>query len=152
MQSLTVSQLPLVVGYTGVKADTPTLIRKVAALKTQQPMQMQKLFEEATVLVEAAKLAIEQKNWSKLGQLMHQNQLLLDQLGVSSPELDSLITASEQAGAEGAKLSGAGGGDCMIAVTDSHPQAAVAAAIVAAKGTVMSVELSAPGVRIESYV
>jgi mevalonate kinase len=80
---------------------------------------------------------------------MTQNQRLLSQLQVSGVKLDQLITAAETAGAFGAKLSGAGGGDCMVALTDDPHQTQVKEAITSAGGTVLHVELNAPGVRCE---
>jgi mevalonate kinase len=47
---------------------------------------------------------------------MDATHTLLQQMGVSSPELDHLVAAARQAGALGAKLSGAGRGGNMIAL------------------------------------
>ena len=50
---------------------------------------------------------------------MFENHALLQQLTVSSPELDKLVEAAKTVGALGAKLSGGGRGGNMIAlVTD----------------------------------
>lgn len=51
---------------------------------------------------------------------MLQNQALLCQLGVSTPRLDALIDAAMQAGALGAKLSGAGGGGVVVCLCDDR--------------------------------
>jgi mevalonate kinase len=47
---------------------------------------------------------------------MNENHALLSQMGVSSPELDTLVETARSAGALGAKLSGAGRGGSMIAL------------------------------------
>ena len=47
---------------------------------------------------------------------MSQNHELLVRLGVSTKKLDDLVMRLGKAGALGAKLSGAGGGDCVIAI------------------------------------
>lgn len=150
VKPLKVGRLPVVVGYTGVKADTPTLIRQVQSLKASQPDKVNQLFGESAKIVDLAKTALLDQNWQAAGELMSQNQSLLAQLEVSSPKLDALTQAAEKAGAAGAKLSGAGGGDCMIAVVDHDHKKAVATAITQAGGTVMNVGLHAKGVRIES--
>ena len=54
-----------------------------------------------------------------LGQLMTVNHELLQKIGVSHPKLDHLVGVANQAGALGAKLTGAGGGGCIIAVCSS---------------------------------
>ncbi|AKM79872.1 MAG: Mevalonate kinase [Candidatus Beckwithbacteria bacterium GW2011_GWB1_47_15] len=109
---LKVDSLPLVVGYSGVKAETATMVKKAAAKVTER------FLHSSEQIVKQGKREMEDKNWPKLGKLMNQNQKLLRQLGVSTVKLDKMIEASLRAGAYGAKLSGAGGGDCMIAL---HP-------------------------------
>jgi mevalonate kinase len=47
---------------------------------------------------------------------MTENQLMLSSIGVSSPQLDNLIKAASPSSL-GAKLTGAGGGGCMVALT-----------------------------------
>lgn len=60
----------------------------------------------------------------ELGELMDRNHELLGRIGVSTPELDGLAEAARQAGAAGAKLSGAGGGGLVIAITRVPSQVA----------------------------
>jgi mevalonate kinase len=146
---ISVSNLPFLVGYTGIKADTATLIAAVMKLREQQPEQVQQWFEQISQLVQRAKQALLGGDLPELGVLLNQNQELLRQLGVSSPELERLIQASLQAGAYGAKLSGAGGGDCMIALVDSVRNLAAATAIAAASGTIIDVHMHAAGVSFE---
>jgi len=140
--------LPMVVGYTGVKADTPTLIRQVAELKRNEGW-VEAVFGDITDLVNRAKTLFVKQDFVQLGKLMNKNQKLLSTLNVSSVELDKLLKATKDAGAHGAKLSGAGGGDCMIAFTDSEKRADVAEAIKSAGGTWMDVLTGASGVKFE---
>ena len=63
---------------------------------------------------------------------MDQNQALLRQLTVSSPELDRLMSAARNAGALGAKLSGGGRGGNMIALVQEGTAEDVATALAAA--------------------
>jgi mevalonate kinase len=51
---------------------------------------------------------------------MDSNHALLIQLGVSSPTLDMLVDAAREAGALGAKLSGAGQGGNMLALVGAE--------------------------------
>ncbi len=141
--------LPMVVGYTGVKADTPTLIRQVAELKRNEGW-VEAVFGDIADLVNRAKVQFVKKDFVQLGKLMNKNQKLLSTLHVSSVELDTLIKAAKEAGAYGAKLSGAGGGDCMIAFTQSTQREKVIAAIRQAGGQWMDVQTGAEGVRLEA--
>ena len=53
----------------------------------------------------------------KVGELMNENHRLLQEIGVSSKELDMLVDLARKQGAFGAKLTGGGGGGCMVALT-----------------------------------
>ncbi|MBU2051995.1 hypothetical protein KKH13_02200 [Patescibacteria group bacterium] len=136
IEKLTVKQLPLVVGYSGTKADTTKMIKKAS------PKINQAFLLESTKIVFQAKMALEQENWQELGKLMNQNQVVLRQLGVSTSRLEKLISVALKAGAYGAKLSGAGGGDCMIALVSRAQRAAVEQAISQAGGEVIKVKLN----------
>lgn len=140
--------LPIVVGYTGVKADTPTLVRQVAELKRKEKW-VESVFKDISQLVDEAKNCFTKKDFVQLGKLMDRNQKLLSTLNVSSAKLDQLITAAREAGALGAKLSGAGGGDCMMAVTDKSRRKGVIEAIGKAGGQWMNILTGAEGVRLE---
>jgi mevalonate kinase len=48
---------------------------------------------------------------------MNENHHLLQEIGVSSKELDMLVDLARKQGAFGAKLTGGGGGGCMTALT-----------------------------------
>lgn len=150
VEALSAEHLPLIVGYTGIKADTATLVKMVNEEKRNNPRKIDSIFREIGSITILARQAIQANDWIRVGILMDQSQELLAQLSVSSVELDNLILAARKADAYGAKLSGAGGGDCMIAVASKENAAEVKAAIQAAGGEVMEVLAHASGVRIES--
>jgi mevalonate kinase len=138
----------MVVGYTGVKADTPTLVRQVAELKRNEKW-VDSVFGDIKDLVNEAKNQFKKHDFVRLGKLMNKNQKLLSTLNVSSVELDNLIKATREAGADGAKLSGAGGGDCMITFVAADKEKKVIEAIKQAGGVWMNVKTGAEGVRLE---
>ena len=65
---------------------------------------------------------------------MGDNQRLLEQLTVSSPKLDKLISAALTAGAVGAKLSGGGRGN-MIALAPTQNTQSIESALLEAGAT-----------------
>lgn len=146
IEPLDINSLPLIVGYSGIKADTVILMNRV--LEKNQEI-VERIYTDIGKLVEQAKNALLNKDWSTLGDLMDSNQKLLKNLGVSIKKLDDMILNSKNAGAYGAKLSGAGGGDCMIALAPPSKIQAVREAITKAGGQVMDVEANEEGVRIE---
>ncbi|KKR90627.1 MAG: Mevalonate kinase [Candidatus Woesebacteria bacterium GW2011_GWD1_41_12] len=149
IKPLKISRLPLVVGYTGIKADTTTLVQKVAKLYKSHEKKIGEIFASIRVIVEKAKIALENTDYLKLGELMDENQKLLEDLSISSIELGSLTKAARRAGALGAKLSGAGGGDCMVALANKSKTAKIREAIEKSGGVIIDVKFNTEGVRIE---
>ena len=90
---------------------------------------MEMLFGVAGALAETARQAIEGGHPERLGPLMNENQRVLTEMGVSSPELDRLVVASLKAGASGAKLSGGGRGGNMIALSTKESAPAISEAL-----------------------
>ncbi|MDD5623827.1 MAG: mevalonate kinase [Candidatus Peribacteraceae bacterium] len=141
---------PFLIGYTGVKVDTGTIVAEVKARADAYPAVIDGISRQITSLVEMAKAAAMKGDLRVFGDAMNFNQGLLESLGVGSTKLSQLIFAAREAGALGAKLSGAGKGDCMIALVTPERRAAVASAITAAGGTVIDIPCNAEGLRVES--
>jgi mevalonate kinase len=131
IQRLQVSQpLTLVVGDTGVVAPTHLVVGDLRQRRQAEPNRYEGYFDEIAALAGHARVVIEHgvAGPQVIGKLMNDNQELLETIGVSSPELEQLIRAARQAGALGAKLSGAGWGGNMIALVSAEPGAAQAVA------------------------
>ncbi len=150
IEPLNIKSLFLVVGYSGIKADTVTLLNKVAQKAKKDPEGVENIYNSIEELVEDAKITLVEGDWKKLGKLMNRNQDNLQVLEVSIPKLDAMIAAARENGAYGAKLSGAGGGDCMIALCSEENRKRVSEAIEKADGKILNVLVNAEGVRIES--
>ena len=148
IKSMEVKELPLIVCHTGIKADTPTLVKMVYKKLSEEPKKINKIFDEIGKIVNLAKIEIENSNWEKVGRLMNLNQNLLKGLGVSSKKLEDLISVALNSGAFGAKLSGAGGGDCMIAIADKEKLNNVKEAVEKAGGKVIDAKLQTEGVKL----
>jgi mevalonate kinase len=146
IEPIKIEKLPLIVGYSGIKADTPFYIRKVAEAFKYKKEELNIIFSSITSLVEEAKVGLETGDFEKTGKCMTKNHLLLQKLGVSIPKLDEMVNAANSAGAWGAKLSGAGGGDCMIALVSDEKRDDVVRAIEKVGGEVIHVGLNAKGV------
>ncbi len=149
IESVKVKKLPLIVGYTGIKADTVTLIKQVKERMNKYPQFFTAIYDSIEEIVLNAKKALEKGDFQTVGELMNLNQGYLEAIGVGSKELASLIYAARNVGAYGAKLSGGGGGDCMIALAPPEKMAAVKKAITSAGGQVLDVEANTEGVRLE---
>lgn len=149
IEPLNAEELNLVIGYSGDKADTVAMVNSISQKRENYKEGIDKIFDNIGKLVYEGKMAIVDKDWERLGTLMDYNQNYLEDLGVSSDKLNLMITAAKKAGTYGAKLSGAGGGDCMIALVTSENQDTVSQAIERAGGQIIYAKVNAEGVRRE---
>ncbi len=125
----------LVIADTGIRSPTRIAVGDVRASWQAEPARFEALFDRVAAIVEAARTAIAVGEPQELGPLMDQNHVLLQEMGVSCPELDTLVAAARSAGALGAKLSGAGRGGNMIALVTAETAETVADALRAAGAT-----------------
>lgn len=107
----------LVVGDSGVQSSTADAVSDVRMLHQQKPEFTTPIFDRIGEISRQARELIQSGQVDGLGDLMNQNQSLLRDLTISSPELDRLVDAALAAGALGAKLSGGGRGGNMIALS-----------------------------------
>ena len=107
----------IVIGSTGKVANTKAMVEGVAERKKKDPQKYDPLFKQAESLAIAGRNALEAGDLKKVGDLMNENHHILQEIGVSSKELDLLVDMARKQGAFGAKLTGGGGGGCMVALT-----------------------------------
>ena len=108
----------IVIADTGLAAPTKESVGEVRRLWEADQKHWEKVFDEVADISFAARRVIEEGWINMLGVLMDENHTLLQEMTVSSPELDTLVKAARKAGALGAKLSGGGRGGNMIALVD----------------------------------
>ena len=149
VRPIMLESLPLVIAYSGQKADTPTLIRVVDTKLAQHPEKIEAIFDTIAGIAEAFPQAAETEDWQRVGELFRSSQEAARKLGVSNAKLEELTHAAQEAGALGATASGAAGGDCVLALVLPEKRAAVEAALAAKGGTIITVGVHAEGVRIE---
>lgn len=140
--------LQLVICLAGPPASTKQMVESVQRLGERRPDLLGKSLAGIESLVKNAKLCIQAGDLSGLGQLMNYNQMLLSGLFLSTPEIERACAVARDAGALGAKLTGAGGGGAVVALCDGSPQTveeALRAADFAAFSTV--VQASVGGLR-----
>ncbi len=120
----------IIIGNTGIVADTEEMVVGVATRKKRNPEKYNPLFKQAGELAFTTKKALEAFDLRNVGKLMSENHRLLQEIEVSCKELDYLVNLAQKQGAFGAKLTGGGGGGCMVALTPSKElQEAVATAM-----------------------
>jgi mevalonate kinase len=125
---------PIVIGNTRTKARSKPIIEAVESLEKKYPEIFSSIYDRIGDITARALKAFQQNDLETLGQLMNINHGFLYSAGVSSDILERLVFASRKAGCLGAKLSGAGIGDNMIALAAPGREQDIAAAISQAGG------------------
>jgi mevalonate kinase len=141
--------IPFVVGDTGVERSTRVQVEKVRNMIEKYPQIAEPMMRAAREIVSRAIEAFKENDLETLGSLMNINHALLYGIGVSDESLEWLTNAARKAGALGAKLTGAGGGGCMIALSRDERLEQVLEAIQRAGGRPFVTRKTDEGVRIE---
>lgn len=139
----------IVVGNTGVFASTKELVANVRKLRESYPNVVEPLMAVIGRTSRIAEPFFQTGDYPSIGKLMNVNQGLLDALGVNTYELSNLIYAARKAGAFGAKLTGGGGGGCMVALTAPDKCRQVAEAIENAGGKAIITKPTEQGLKLE---
>ena len=115
----------LAIADTGIASPTKIAVGEVRRAWEREREKYEEIFDEIGTIAEMGRQAVERGEIETVGQLMNENHRLLQLIGVSSPELDGLVEAARQAGALGAKLSGAGRGGNIIALVTEETRSRV---------------------------
>ena len=116
IHSIDAPELSFVIGITGAHSSTKDMVEKVRRVVKRAPFGMD-IIEDIGEIVEEGKRALEKRDIVRLGELMNENHGLLSLLGVSCKEIESLIEPIKRM-VYGVKLTGAGGGGSIVALTD----------------------------------
>ncbi|MEI8230251.1 MAG: mevalonate kinase [Candidatus Peregrinibacteria bacterium] len=149
IERLNVPAMHFVIGFSGVKVDTGTIVAEVKARADEQPKLYDGYFRSIGVLVDEGRKLAEAGDLRGFGEVMNRNQDLLEALGVGSAKLSAMIEGACAGGALGAKISGSGKGDCMIALCESDAIPSVSTGIAEAGGQVIDVPCLVEGLRLE---
>ncbi|WP_424003903.1 mevalonate kinase [Haloarcula salina] len=142
-----IDNLPFVIGYDGGAGDTGALVAGVRDLRAEYGFAADTV-EAIGDVVREGEAVLGTGDYEALGELMDFNHGLLSALGVSSRSLDSMVWAARDADAHGAKLTGAGGGGCIVAL-DETDDALTALKYTPGCEDVFRAELDTDGVRRE---
>ena len=109
--------LSLIIANTKIPHSTKHIVRKVKEFKDKNEKQFSELCQNELNLIERVKLALSSSDIKSIGQAMIQNQKFLEQIGVSNDKLNELLGDANHT-SFGSKITGAGGGGCIIALVD----------------------------------
>jgi mevalonate kinase len=143
------NNLQLVIGDSGVKRSTGEMVAAMRKLKTRYNSIINLIIKSGGNIASRAIEALKKEDFKTVGELMNINHSLLSAVGVSNKILDKLVYAARKAGAYGAKLTGAGGGGCIIALAPSHKLKEVVDSIRKEGGSVFIARKTNEGVKID---
>ena len=140
----------LVIGDSLVSHSTSKMVEQVSELKKKHP----NIVDPVLDAIEGVSMsAIHHLNNPKeLGKYMNMNHALLEVLGVGHPQLGKMVLAARSAGAFGAKITGAGGGGCMVALCPKPIKHRIASAIEACDARAIITGIDTEGARKEKNV
>jgi mevalonate kinase len=114
------SPLTLLIADSGIPGSTKEALTIVRERWQSAPDLYEQYFDQIAGYVTDATEKIRIGDLNSLGNLMTQNHAILQQIGVSSPELDRFVDNALENGALGAKMCGGGLGGNMIALVKTE--------------------------------
>ncbi|MFO7618314.1 MAG: mevalonate kinase [Thermoplasmata archaeon] len=138
-------EMVLVLGYSGVPSPAIEMANKV--LRFQQRNSFARdIIKDIGKVAREGHAALASGNIAEVGRQMSRNHRLLANLGVSNPELERLVQAASRY-SHGAKITGPGGGGCIVALARDAEK--VSSAIESAGGKAFRLKVTREGVRPE---
>ncbi|MGI0100985.1 MAG: mevalonate kinase [Nitrosotalea sp.] len=111
------NNLSLIIANSNQLHNTREIVLKVREFKNKNERRFAEMCKQEEELVREALLRLKENDLNKLGSLISQNQELLEKINVSTDKLDLLIKEASKT-SYGAKITGAGGGGCIISLVD----------------------------------
>lgn len=140
-----------IIGNTKEFSSTKELVANVAKLRSEFPSVIDPILSNIGKMSTLAEELILEDDYIAIGKLMNMNQGLLDAIGVGSSKLWDLVYAARNSGAICAKITGAGGGGCIVAIAEHKDTKDIAKAIEDAGGEAIITKNTEEGVRLESF-
>ena len=114
-------KLEFVIGNSNIPHSTVEVVKKVKQFKDENTTEFSKLCKEESELIQEVLKLLGQDKIKELGNKMNQNQRYLEKIGISNRKLREMIKLGQNLGF-GSKITGAGGGGCIITLTDKTNQ------------------------------
>lgn len=107
----------LIIANSNIEHSTETVVSKVKQFKEKNEEKFSNMCQKELELVNHVRIMLKNNDLQGLGKSMRDNQEFLETIGISNEKLREMIKIVENS-SFGAKITGAGGGGCIIALTD----------------------------------
>ena len=111
--------LNLIISNSKIIHSTDKIVAEVTLFKNNNQEKFKELCEKESKLINKVRIELQKENPIELGQLMKENQMYLKQIGVSNDTLEKITEITDEI-SFGSKITGAGGGGCIISITDEN--------------------------------
>ena len=107
----------LVIANSKIEHSTETIVSNVKQFRNDNEKTFSNLCKEESDLIERVLILLKNNDLRNIGKNMIKNQEYLEIIGISNKKLRSMIELAKKS-SFGAKITGAGGGGCIIALAD----------------------------------
>lgn len=143
----------IVLGYTGAPRDSGTNNWEIIKRHIDGDRHVFECFERIRDTAAGMRRALQDGDWSATARFLNQEWDNRKRLapGVSTPQIDDLIARARAAGADAAKVCGAGGGGCLFCLVPPAKAAAVGEALVAGGARLLDFHIETRGLLLNTF-
>jgi mevalonate kinase len=120
-----IHDLPFLIINSGISHDTIEMISKVKKIKDNDHKLFSFLCKEYERIYNHSIKSLKSKNLEKVGMLMNENHSILKKLTISNSVIDKIVNICQAGGTFGTKITGSGGGGCVLSLIDKSEQTLV---------------------------
>lgn len=141
----------IVLAYTGKPRNSGINNWEVTKLHINGDKTVFRNFERIAAIAHALRGALEKSDWREVAKLIREewSHRRKNAPGITTPLIDRLVEVARKAGAQAAKVCGAGGGGCVFFLVDPSRKRDVQTSIEAAGAEVLDVSVAPRGVRVK---
>lgn len=141
-----------VLAYTGEPRNSGINNWEVTKAYIDGDRKVHRNFEQISSIANGMRTAVEKADWSEAGRLLREEwtHRRRNAPGITTPLIDTLVGVARKAGAQGAKVCGAGGGGCVFFLVERGAKSKVAGALESAGANVLQVKVVTRGVNVRT--
>ncbi len=140
----------ILLAYTGAPRNSGINNWAVTKAHIDGSLRVRRNFDRIAAIARDMRAALEKADWREAGRLLREewSHRRKNSPAISTPFIDHLVRVARRAGAEGAKVCGAGGGGCVFFLVERGSRAGVSRAIEAAGAEILPVKVATHGVTV----
>jgi D-glycero-alpha-D-manno-heptose-7-phosphate kinase len=140
----------VVLAYTGVPRNSGINNWEVTKAHIDGSARVRRNFQTIAAIAIAMRISLERADWNETARLLREewSHRRTNAPGISTLLIDGLIAKTRRAGARAAKVCGAGGGGCVLFLTEPDARHRVSEIIEKEGATVLPVRVARGGVRV----